>query len=52
MIVIDATDTGGLIGWTHLPHRLGSEATTTTLNIVIPLESLIPQVVDNLYSRR
>lgn len=30
MIVIDATDTGELIGWANLPHRLGSEAKTTT----------------------
>lgn len=30
MIVIDATDTGELVGWANLPHRLGSEATTTT----------------------
>lgn len=30
MIVIDATDTGELVGWANLPHRLGSEAKTTT----------------------
>lgn len=30
MIVIDATDTGELVGWADLPHRLGSEAKTTT----------------------
>jgi hypothetical protein len=30
MIVIDATDTGELIGWAGLPYRLGSEARTTT----------------------
>ncbi len=30
MIVIDATDTGELVGWAGIPHRLGSEAKTTT----------------------
>ncbi len=30
MIVIDSTDTGEFIGWANLPHRLGSEARTTT----------------------
>lgn len=30
MIVIDATDTGELVGWANLPHRLGSEAKATT----------------------
>ena len=30
MIVIDATDTGELIGWAGIPYRLGSEARTTT----------------------
>lgn len=30
MIVIDATDTGEFVGWANLPHRLGSEAKTTT----------------------
>lgn len=30
MIVIDATDTGELIGWAGLPYRLGSEAQATT----------------------
>lgn len=29
-IVIDATDTGELVGWANIPHRLGSEAKTTT----------------------
>ncbi|MGP1373691.1 MAG: FAD-dependent oxidoreductase [Almyronema sp.] len=28
--VIDATDTGELVGWAGIPHRLGSEAKTTT----------------------
>ncbi len=26
MIVIDATDTGELVGWAQIPHRLGSDA--------------------------
>ena len=26
MIVIDATDTGELVGWARIPHRLGSDA--------------------------
>ncbi|GAB1541312.1 FAD-dependent oxidoreductase [Scytonema sp. NUACC21] len=30
MIVIDATDTGELIGWAGIPHRLGSESRATT----------------------
>ncbi len=30
MIVIDATDTGELIGWANVPHRLGSESRATT----------------------
>jgi len=30
MIVIDATDTGELVGWAGIPHRLGSEARSTT----------------------
>ena len=30
MIVIDATDTGEVIGWAGIPYRLGSEARTTT----------------------
>lgn len=29
MIVIDATDTGELVGWARLPYRLGSEARAT-----------------------
>ncbi|WP_026100743.1 FAD-dependent oxidoreductase [Synechococcus sp. PCC 7336] len=28
--VIDATDTGELVGWANLPHRLGSESYATT----------------------
>ena len=28
--VIDATDTGELVGWADLPHRLGSESRATT----------------------
>lgn len=30
LIVVDATDTGELIGWAGIPYRLGSEARTTT----------------------
>ncbi len=30
MIVIDATDTGELVGWAGIPHRLGTESRTTT----------------------
>jgi hypothetical protein len=30
MIVIDATDTGELVAWARIPHRLGSEAQATT----------------------
>lgn len=30
MIVIDATDTGELVGWAQVPHRLGSESRATT----------------------
>lgn len=30
MMVVDATDTGELIGWAGIPYRLGSEARTTT----------------------
>jgi hypothetical protein len=30
LIVIDATDTGELVGWANLPHRLGSESRATT----------------------
>lgn len=30
MIVIDATDTGELVGWAKIPHRLGSESKQTT----------------------
>jgi FAD dependent oxidoreductase len=30
LIVIDATDTGELIGWAGIPHRLGSESLATT----------------------
>ncbi|NJL87890.1 MAG: FAD-dependent oxidoreductase [Leptolyngbyaceae cyanobacterium SM1_1_3] len=30
LIVIDATDTGELVGWADIPHRLGSEARETT----------------------
>lgn len=30
MIVIDATDTGELVGWAKIPHRLGSESKEIT----------------------
>jgi len=30
LIVIDATDTGELVGWAGIPHQLGSESHTTT----------------------
>ncbi|MEM1366441.1 MAG: FAD-dependent oxidoreductase [Cyanobacteria bacterium P01_H01_bin.15] len=30
LIVIDATDTGELVGWAGIPHRLGSESKATT----------------------
>jgi hypothetical protein len=30
MLVIDATDTGEVVGWAGIPYRLGSEARTTT----------------------
>ncbi len=30
MMVIDATDTGELVGWANIPHRLGSESKATT----------------------
>jgi hypothetical protein len=30
MIVIDATDTGELVGWANIPHRIGSESNATT----------------------
>lgn len=30
MVVIDATDTGELVGWAQVPHRIGSESAATT----------------------
>lgn len=30
LTVIDATDTGELVGWANIPHRLGSESQATT----------------------
>jgi hypothetical protein len=30
LMVIDATDTGELVGWADIPHRLGSESRATT----------------------
>jgi hypothetical protein len=35
-IVIDATDTGELVGWAGIPHRLGSESRATTGEINAP----------------
>lgn len=32
-VVIDATDTGELVGWAGIPHRLGSEGRETTQEI-------------------
>ncbi|MBU6229736.1 MAG: FAD-dependent oxidoreductase [Cyanobacteria bacterium REEB459] len=36
MIVIDATDTGELVGWANLPHRLGSDSQTFTGEVNAP----------------
>ena len=36
MIVIDATDTGELVGWANLPHRLGSDAQSFTGEVNAP----------------
>lgn len=36
MIVIDATDTGELVGWANLPHRLGSDAQAFTGEVNAP----------------
>jgi len=36
LIVIDATDTGELVGWARLPYRLGSESKDTTGEIHAP----------------
>jgi len=33
LIVIDATDTGELVGWAGIPHRLGSESQETTQEV-------------------
>lgn len=30
LVVIDATDTGEVVGWANIPHRLGSESQATT----------------------
>ncbi|TVP67457.1 MAG: FAD-dependent oxidoreductase [Leptolyngbya sp. LCM1.Bin17] len=36
MIVIDATDTGELVGWANFPHRLGSDAQSFTGEVNAP----------------
>lgn len=36
MIVIDATDTGELVGWAKIPHRLGSDAKSVTGEVHAP----------------
>ncbi|MFM7471434.1 MAG: FAD-dependent oxidoreductase [Nodosilinea sp.] len=36
MIVIDATDTGELVGWANFPHRLGSDSQTFTGEVNAP----------------
>jgi hypothetical protein len=36
LIVIDATDTGELVGWAGIPHRLGTESRTTTGETTAP----------------
>ncbi|MDJ0708067.1 MAG: FAD-dependent oxidoreductase, partial [Leptolyngbyaceae cyanobacterium MO_188.B28] len=36
LMVIDATDTGELIGWANIPHRLGSESQAQTGEISAP----------------
>ncbi|MBE9138749.1 FAD-dependent oxidoreductase [Nodosilinea sp. LEGE 07088] len=36
MIVIDATDTGELVGWANLPHRLGSDSQGFTGEVNAP----------------
>lgn len=38
MIVIDATDTGELVGWANFPHRLGSDAQSFTGEVNAPLK--------------
>jgi hypothetical protein len=36
LIVIDATDTGELVGWAKVPHRLGSDAQSTLGEVNAP----------------
>jgi hypothetical protein len=36
MVVIDATDTGELVGWANLPHRLGSDSQAFTGEVNAP----------------
>ncbi|HIK44375.1 MAG TPA: FAD-dependent oxidoreductase [Leptolyngbyaceae cyanobacterium M65_K2018_010] len=36
MIVIDATDTGELVGWANFPHRIGSDAQAWTGEVNAP----------------
>jgi len=33
MLVIDATDTGELVGWANVPHRLGADSRATTREV-------------------
>jgi hypothetical protein len=33
LMVVDATDTGELVGWAGIPHRIGSESRTTTREV-------------------
>lgn len=36
MVVIDATDTGELVGWANLPHRIGSDSQAFTGEVNAP----------------
>ncbi|MGB6014266.1 MAG: FAD-dependent oxidoreductase, partial [Nodosilinea sp.] len=38
MIVIDATDTGELVGWANFPHRLGSDGQGFTGEVNAPIQ--------------
>jgi hypothetical protein len=38
MIVVDATDTGELVGWARIPYRLGSESRDTLGEVHAPLK--------------
>jgi len=39
LMVIDATDTGELVGWANLPHRIGSDAQADTGEVNAPPRS-------------